>query len=482
MVNARREGGKRGGRLAVRADDPTLTPYAGLVVVGALARSLGLVEEIDRELRGVARAKPVKRRRRGRSPGELLVSLAESQLAGGEFFADLDELRADRAGAPLRTVAETPSAPTALQLAKLFRRSHLQALERALARCGQALDRALGRDPGEPVTIDLDATEVEVYGKKKQGAKRSRTGALAYAPYVASWAERGRALAWELEPGNKAKLPARESARLCRRALRLLSAGHGEVTFRLDSAFYALELLHDLRRLGARFTCSCPRTQAMWEALEAIPEEAWQEALAMAGAEVAETTYAPAGWQGEPLRLIVRRVLHAASELSRDPRARRQRTIHPDQLALALGGELDSVFGYSFILSDRDGDARELERFHRERAQIEERFKEAKLGQALRHLPSGDVNANRVWLSASLLALTLGSMCCDLCPAARASGKAPKEAPLRRAAKTLRRLLLRVPARVVRSARRTILRLPAGFRHAEVFRRTYEAAYALAPP
>ena len=67
-------------------------------------------------------------------------------------------------------------------------------------------------------------------------------------------------------------------------------------------------------------------------------------------------------------------------------------------------------------------------------------------------------------------------------PAAGASGKAPKAAPVRRAAHTLRRILFCVPARIVRSARRTTLRLPAGFPHADTFTATLEAVYALPPP
>jgi hypothetical protein len=39
-----------------------------------------------------------------------------------------------------------------------------------------------------------------------------------------------------------------------------------------------------------------------------------------------------------------------------------------------------------------------------------------------------------------------------------------------------------VPARIVRSGRRTTLRLPAGFRRADIFRSTYQAANALRPP
>ncbi|MBW8059945.1 MAG: hypothetical protein FVQ78_06340, partial [Solirubrobacterales bacterium] len=123
-----------------------------------------------------------------------------------------------------------------------------------------------------------------------------------------------------------------------------------------------------------------------------------------------------------------------------------------------------------------------VEHHHRCRAQIEERIREAKLGAALRHLPSGDLNANRVWMFSALLAVNLAAMVCDVSPVAGASGKAPEGAPLRRAAKTLRRLLFGVPARVIRTARRTILRLPAGFRYAEAFAATYRAAWALPPP
>ena len=109
------------GRLLIRADDPSLTPYAGLAITGELARRLRLVELVDAELGAVDRVAPVKRRRRGLSSGGLVVSLAECQVAGAECFDDIEDVRADRAGAALRAVAATPSAPTARQLARRFR-------------------------------------------------------------------------------------------------------------------------------------------------------------------------------------------------------------------------------------------------------------------------------------------------------------------------------------------------------------------------
>ncbi|HET9258328.1 MAG TPA: transposase, partial [Pseudonocardiaceae bacterium] len=169
-----------------------------------------------------------------------------------------------------------------------------------------------------------------------------------------------------------------------------------------------------------------PRNQAMWTALGRIEETAWTDALDMPGAQVGETTYRPGGWKHEPLRLIVRRVPFTARQIARLKGSRRLQTIHPEQLQMALDGQIDSVYGYTFILTDiYHQHTAWIEHYHRHRAQIEERIKDTKTGQALRHLPSGDINANRVWLTASLLALNLTAWCCDLSPAAAASGNAP---------------------------------------------------------
>jgi len=480
--------GARGpGRIEFRADDPSLTPFAGLAISGELARGLRLVELTDAELATVARVAPVKQRRRGLTPGELVVSIAECQLAGAECFDDLEVFRADQAGGSLRAVPVVPSAPTARQLARQFKPAHIRAIERAAARCGNELDRQLGRDPGEEVTFDLDATETKVFGRRKRGTGRTRQGHLAYNSYVVTWAQRGRALTSELKGGNQARIRAAESDRMLGRAQRLLPDGHGQVTVRGDSGFYAVELMNGCRKRNMRFTFSATRTSLMWSKLAEIAQDDWEDAIDMNGAEVAEVPFTPEGWKHEQLRLIVRRVpVTAAEVLAGSPKARRRKTIPPEQLQMVLEGQLESTYAYSFIVTDipaNDKTTTELELFHRQRAQIEERFKDAKLGQALRHLPSGDLNANRLWLCCSLLALNLSAWICDISPAAAASGQADDEnAPLRRHAKALRHILFCVPGRIIRTARRLIVRLPDRFPHFETFNATYHAALALPGP
>ena len=153
---------------------------------------------------------------------------------------------------------------------------------------------------------------------------------------------------------------------------------------------------------------------------------------------------------------------------------------------MVLDGELSSTYAYSLIVTDipdEEKSTAEVEHFHRQRAQIEEQFKDTKLGHALCHLPSGKLSANRLWLACCLLALNLSAFICDISPAAAASGQAAEEdTPQRRHAKTLRRILFCDPGRIVRTARRMIVRLAEGFPHFELFNATYQAALALPGP
>ena len=467
-------------RIEIVADDPTLTPFAGSAVVGELVRRLGLIPSLDRAIEGAPRVGGVgrvKQRARGLSAGQALVCVAESMLCGGDSMLDVERLRADVSGGELRAVADAPAASTACQLARRFRRTHLRAAEEALAVVANEFDRQLGRDVSEAVTLDFDSTSVEVYGRRKPGAAVNYKGQLVYQPLLCSWAGRGRMLAGELLGGTDS-MRADEPRRLLARAVSYLPEGHGEISARFDTGFYRVDLLHDCRERGVRFSISVPRSKAMWRALENIVEEQWQDAQELPDAHVAESTYAPQGWEHEPLRLIIRRVAHPADALSDDPRARRRATIPAEQLNLGLTGEADVVYGYSFILTDLQGEAPAVECHHRERAQIEERIKDQKLGVSLRRLPLSDFDGNRFWLTCTALALNLLALLNDLLFGSDPPGHLPR----RRQAKWLRRMLLCVPARVIHHARRIRLRLPAGIPQAELFVRAYGAARGLAPP
>ncbi len=83
-----------------------------------------------------------------------------------------------------------------------------------------------------------------------------------------------------------------------------------------------------------------------------------------------------------------------------------------------------------------------------------------------------------MWLHCSALALNLLALLNDL----MFGPEPPGHLPRRRQAKFVRRMLLCVPARVIRHARQIILRLPAGLPSAPVFQAAYTTARGLRPP
>ncbi len=87
-------------------------------------------------------------------------------------------------------------------------------------------------------------------------------------------------------------------------------------------------------------------------------------------------------------------------------------------------------------------------------------IRDLKGGIGLRHCPSGKFNANAAWLLIATLAHNL------LCWVAAIELGARQELVV---AKTLRRTLLALPSRLIPSARRQILHLPAGWPWASWF-------------
>jgi Transposase DDE domain group 1 len=196
---------------------------------------------------------------------------------------------------------------------------------------------------------------------------------------------------------------------------------------------------------------------------------AWTDAIDITGAQVAIAGYCPDWWPAAT-RLLIRRVALdvTAGQVSADPRARRRRTLHPDQRALPLAelATADAVYAYSFVVTNLDVStpvqAAAVEHWYRHRTSIENIFKDAKLGAALRHLPSGYPQVNTAWMWAALLAANIAGWLHQLTatvePGGRLLGHGVRGGQAMIA--TLRHRLIRIPARLIRHAHHVELRLP----------------------
>lgn len=127
---------------------------------------------------------------------------------------------------------------------------------------------------------------------------------------------------------------------------------------------------------------------------------------------------------------------------------------------MALDGQVDHVFGYSFILTNLDvadeEKLAEVEWWYRHRTDIEALNKDAKYGGSLRHLPSKYHKVNAVWMWGALLACAISAWLQELAGTDYGNGRG------RRTITRLRRELINIPARITHSAGTTYLRLPPG--------------------
>ena len=237
--------------------------------------------------------------------------------------------------------------------------------------------------PGDgPLTIDLDSTVCETFGRCKEGAQRHNyAGQRGYHPILAVAAGTGDVLMARLRQGRANT--ARGASHFRRETVsRVRHAGAtGQLTVRADSGFYAHAIVVVCRDAVCRdkdVRCSITARQhpRLRNIIEAIPEGNWTPISHwMEGAaDVAETSYSP--FQSEPnaapVRLIVRRVKPTPGS----------------QLALFAN------YSYHAFITDRDGDTLYLEADHRRHAEIENAIRDLKYGVGLNHLPSGRFPAN----------------------------------------------------------------------------------------
>ena len=189
------------------------------------------------------------------------------------------------------------------------------ALEATRDARAKALKRAwdAGARP-QTITLDIDASLLTAHSEK-QGAAGTYKGGFGFHPLLCYLAETGEPLAGLLRPGNAGANTAADHFEVLQLALEQLPAAdlHREILARADIGGATHAFTSDCREAGIRFSVGYGVDERVREAILAVPESAWQQAIDAEGkerhgAQVTElTAHVDLSAWPEGTRLIVRR-------------------------------------------------------------------------------------------------------------------------------------------------------------------------------
>jgi hypothetical protein len=417
----------------VQFDEQRLVSDAGLLVTATLAQRLG-IEELVNESVWLDSRLP------GASlPGRKVMSLVHGMLAGADSIDDMNVLRAGSTGLVLGHRVMAPS--TLGTFLRAFTFGHVRQLDRvldvALARAWQA-----GAGPGGgPLVIDIDSFIGEVCSEQKQGAGYGYTKKLGYHPILAVRSDTGEVLHIRNRKGkaNTQRGVARFVDELLARVRR--AGHHGPIIIRADSGFENHQLMTVLHARGIKFSIGVKQSPTIKKLIAEIPEENWvtiEDYPETGEAQIAQTTL-------KGFRLIVRRTRLVGA----------QAELFPDWRYHAFATNRTTP---TFI-ADVD---------HRDHAQVELAIRDLK-DQALAHFPSGRMHANSAWTVIAALAHNLGRWSTQI---------GQPDQPIQ-TARSRRRHLFQIPARLTRTSRQWTLRMPARWPWQEQFITILKAIRAL---
>ena len=436
---------------------------AGLVPVLGLAERVGLRRLVDGQL-----TVPTDK---GAHGGAKVAALVAGMVAGADSIEDMDLLRHGGMGR-LFTSIYAPS--TVGSFLRAFTFGHVRQLDAVAARfvARLAATTPLLPDADRIAYLDVDDTIRATYGYAKQGAGYGYSGVKGLNALVATVSTPTSApvvVATRLRKGSANS--ARGAARLVADAVKTsrASGATGLLILRADSAFYGADVIAAARRHGGCFSITARQDPAVRRAIAAITEDAWttirypdavfddQLQQWVSDAQVAEiefTAFASRGTKrAVTARLIVRRV----------------RDANPAHVIANAQGELFPAWRYHSVFTDSPLVLLQAEADHRRHAIIEQVIADLKNGP-LAHLPSGRFTANAAWLVLAAMAFNV----------TRAAGALASLFHAKATTATIRRQLINVPARPVRSARRVRLRLPTNWPWATAWLNLFTAA--LSPP
>ena len=333
------------------------------------------------------------------------------------------------------------------------------------------------RSPRGEATLDMDATLVETH---KQQALYSYRKYRAYQPLTVYWAEAEVIVHSEFRDGN---VPAGyQQLRVFTEALEYLSCGVDRVRLRSDAAGYEHELLRycaegrDERFGVIEFAVGVDVTPEFRRVVCGVAEQDWRPLFRRLGStwvetgqQWAEVNFVP-NWIGHSKKSPEYRFIAIREPLREQPLPGLQAQLEllPFPAMRMAGGAWHKVSG---VVTNRELAGDEVVRWYRQRCGKGKQVHSVlKSDLAARRLPSGLFGANAAWWAIAVLAFNLSSAMKRLVLGGQWVSKRLK---------AVRFALIALPGRVMRRARRLIIRLARGHPSYELLIRARQRILAL---
>jgi hypothetical protein len=438
----------------------------GIGAIHLLARKLGLIEGIDRDLHLLKRHLPY-------HESDHVLNIAYNLLAGGSRLEHLEVRRNDEVYLDALGAQRIPDPTTAGDFCRRFTRADV---ERLMDTFNEVRLRAWKQQPADffdEAFIDADGTLAPVGGACKQGVDIAYDGTWGYHPLVVSLANTAEPLFLVNRSGNRpsheqADIYLDKAAALCQRA------GFKRITFRGDTDFSQTRHLDRWDRAGHRFIFgidAMPNLVAIAEGLspekyselerpsrstiKTVPRQARErhrerivserqfKTLKLLGEEVAEFEYRPVACEKTYRVIVLRKKLICEKG--------QMWLFEPDRF-------------YFFITNDRTTPASEIVFLANDRCDQENLVAQLKGGVKAMAMPVDDLVSNGAYMVMASLAWSLKAWAALLLPERgrwAEKHRAEKRCLLRMEFSTFCVALIQVPCQIVRTAGRVVYRLLA---------------------
>ena len=419
--------------------------HVGLHALGAFADRLGLGDSLSARIPVSALRLPLHDR------GKVLTQAMLMLAGGGEACSDIEHLRVQPA-----LFGSVPSDSTLYRSIRQLSPATLEALWEAMAEVRTQVWRRSSATTGtDTVVLDIDASLVEIHSENKEGTAPTYKGGFGFHPMFCFADATGEALAGLLRPGNAGANSIADHLGLLDAAVAQLppevAVGHrpGDdpalvarpVMVRTDSAGCSARLAAGCRERNIGFAVVARSNNAIHAAISRVEDDEgrWTAATRQDGDErpgsaVVEVTHlVDLGHWPVGTRLIVRREpLHPGAQTSLFP---------------------SLEFRYWGHYTDAAGEPVVLDCHMRAHAHVEDHIRRLK-SSGLERFPFCDLDANRAWMAVVCFGADLVRWFQLLCVTGALAVAEPK---------ALRWTLWHTPARIVRRARRNVVRILDGW-------------------